>query len=355
MDVTPFFTQVLGQAERFERAGAGVYVGYLEEGTQAREVGYVATGSALGYAGSIDTVVGMTLTGRIAQVVISRETETLAFFRGILDSAFLESVKGKHCTDPFQIGDDIQAVTGATVSLQGLTEAIQVACHRAAGVANIPVKARATPRITMGFPELILLLLFGIGFLAYAPAAHRHRGVLRWLGLGLGLALLGVWLNGSISLIHINALLLGHWPQWRIHLYWYLLVLGVLLPIVLTGRNVYCSHVCPLGAVQQALGTVSGSRLHVPRKIHRAMRWTQRALAWLAVLCALATRNPGIMHYEVSGTLFSLNGAIWQFVLLALVLVASLALMRPWCHYLCPMHVLTDFVRLVRGCFRRLR
>ena len=353
MDVTPFLTQVLSQAERFERAEAGVYVGYAEEDAQAREVGYVAMGSALGYAGSIDTVVGMSLTGQIVQVAISRQTETLAFFQDILDSALLESVIGKHCTDPFQIGHDIQAVTGATVSLQGLTEAIQVACHRAARVAKIPVKAGVTPRITIGFPELILALLFGIGFLGYARVVRKYRRALRWVGLGLGLALLGIWLNGPISLIHINALLMGYWPQWQSHLYWYLLALGVLLPIVLTGRNVYCGHVCPMGAVQQALGALSGNSIHVPRKIHRALHWTQRVLAWVAVLCALATRNPGIIHYELSSTLFSLNGAIWQFSLLALVLIASLALMRPYCHYLCPLRALTDFIRLTRACFRR--
>jgi NosR/NirI family nitrous oxide reductase transcriptional regulator len=354
VEVTPFFKQVLGRAERFERAEAGVYVGYVEEGEQARKVGYVATGSALGYAGPIDTVVGMTQTGRIAQVAIARQTETFAFFHDILDSAFLESVIGKHCADPFQIGDDIQAVTGATVSLQGLTEAIQAACHRAAQVAHIPVKARDLPPITMGFPELILLSLLGMGFLAYGRAMRRYRRVLQWIGLGLGLALLGVWLNRPMSLIHINVLLMGYWPQWQTHLYWYLLVVGVLMPIVLTGRNVYCSDVCPLGAVQQALGALSGTRIHVPRKIDQGLRWGQRILAWLAVVCALATRNPTIIHYDVSGPLFSLNGATWQFALLALVLVTSLALMRPWCNYLCPIRVLTDFIRLVRRCLGRL-
>ena len=64
VDVTPFFTQVLGEAERFERAEAGVYVGYVEAGAQARIAGYVGTGSALGYAGPIDAIVGVTPSGR---------------------------------------------------------------------------------------------------------------------------------------------------------------------------------------------------------------------------------------------------------------------------------------------------
>ena len=354
IEVTPFISQVLEAAEDFQRVETGVYVGHVQEGELARTTGYAATGSALGYAGPIDVVVGVTQAGRITQVAIARQTETFAFFQGILDSAFLESAIGKHCADPFRIGDDIQAVTGATVSLQGLCAAIQSACHKAARAAHIPVKAPDVPQMTIGFPELILLMLLGNGCLAYGRGVRRSRSPWRWICLGLGLVFLGIWLKRPISLIHINALLMGYWPQWQTHLYWYLLVLGVLMPIVLAGRNVYCSHVCPLGAVQQALGALSGSPMRIPRRIDQVLRWAQRLLAWMAVVCALAFRNPGIIHYEISGPLFSLNGAIWQFALLALVLVLSLALMRPWCNYLCPIRVLTDSIQWIRRWLRPL-
>lgn len=340
------FGQVLETAREFKRIAPGVCVGFLQEDGHTRHLGYVATASALGYAGPIEVVVGATPVGRITGVVIARQTETPAFFRHIHDSAVLASVIDKHCADPFQVGSDIQAVTGATVSLQGLTTAIQTACHEVARVAQIPIKAREVPRVSVGFPELVLLLLLANGCLI----SGRNARLWRWIGLGLGLVLVGIWLKRPLSLIHINALLMGYWPQWQTHLYWYLLVLGVLMPIVLTGRNIYCSQICPVGAVQQVLGAASGTQWRVPRRIDQGLRWAQRLLAWLAVCCALAWRNPGILHYEIAGPLFSLNGAVWQFVFLALVLVLSLALVRPWCNYLCPLRVVCDFVRWVRRC-----
>jgi len=348
---TAFLEQALPQAQRFDKVREDVYVGYTREGEAAKSVGYVATGLGTGYAGPIEIAVGLSSEGRIGTVLILRQTETFAFFRRILSARFLESVTGRHCADPFRIGDDVQAVTGATVSLEGLTDAIRSASRQAARQAQIPVPAPTSPKVVFGLPEVVLLLLYGIGFLA-SGLAKRSGRLLRWVGLGLGFVFLGFWLNGPISLIHINALLLGYWPLWQSHLYWYLLLGGVLLPVVVTGRNVYCHCVCPFGAVQQAVGALGGTRVTVPGKVDRLLRWAQRLLAWSAIVCALVFRNPSLVHYEVSGTLFSLTGALWQFVLLAAILVTSLILTRPWCNYLCPIRALTDYIRLVRRSLR---
>jgi Na+-translocating ferredoxin:NAD+ oxidoreductase RnfG subunit len=348
---TAFLEQALPQARHFDKVREDVYVGYARKGEAAEPVGYVATGLGTGYAGPIRIAMSLSNEGRIRAVLILRQTETVAFFRRVLSARFLESVTGKHCADSFRIGDDVQAVTGATVSLEGLTDAIRSASRQAARQAQIPVPAPTSPKIVLGLPEIVLLLLYGIGVLASGPAKRSGR-LLRWVGLGLGLVFLGFWLNGPISLIHINALLLGYWPLWQSHFYWYLLLGGVLLPVVVTGRNIYCHSVCPFGAAQQVVGALGGTRMTVPGKIDRLLRWAQRLLAWAAIVCALVFRNPALVHYEVSGTLFSLTGALWQFVLLAVILVTSLIFTRPWCNYLCPIRAVADYIRLVRRSLR---
>jgi len=150
-----------------------------------------------------------------------------------------------------------------------------------------------------------------------------------------------------MSLIHINSFLLGYWPAWRDHLYWYLLIGGVLLPILLTGKSLYCSHVCPFGAVQQALGAAGMTR-QVPQRVEFYLRWLQRGLVWMAVVCALAFRNPALVPYDLSGALFGWAGLTWQFVALVAILIAALVITRPWCNYLCPIRAITDFIRLAR-------
>jgi polyferredoxin len=151
-----------------------------------------------------------------------------------------------------------------------------------------------------------------------------------------------------LSIININSLLLGYWPNWHTHLYWYLLVMGILLPLVLVGESPYCDSFCPFGAAQEGLKVIGGARQRIPSKYHSYMRWIQRMLAWAAIVLALSFRNPARFNYEVFGTFFNLTGTYFQFALLAVVLVASLFIIRPWCNYLCPLRAVADYIRMMR-------
>ncbi len=47
--------------------------------------------------------------------------------------------------------------------------------------------------------------------------------------------------------------------------------------------------------------------------------------------------QPGLAHYEPFAALFVLKGSMLQWFLLLIVLLLSLILNRPWCHFMCPM------------------
>ncbi len=346
-DMQPALHAALTSADQFVAINDRLYQGEVQEGDQVRSTGLVSLGSAPGYAGPIKTAVAWTLDLRIDRVVIGQQTETKAFYRKLRITSLLDTWRGKACTDSFQIGQDIEAVTGATVSLQGLVESVRQACQAAAHHAGIPVSESKRSPVRLGFPEAVLVLLYGVGFLAYLPGLRTHR-VLRWLGLALGLVGLGFWLNRPVSLGQVNAMLLGYWPLWRTHLYWYLLMGGVLLPTLLTGRSVYCSHVCPMGAVQTGLSFASGKRFSISRRVTAWLRGFQRVLTLGVVIVALVSRNPVLAQYEITGTLFGLTGTWWQFALLAGVLIGSLFWVRPWCLILCPVRAVLDILRMVR-------
>ena len=148
-------------------------------------------------------------------------------------------------------------------------------------------------------------------------------------------------------------MLLGYWPRWQSHVYWYLLMAGVLAVPLLTGRNPYCTSICPFGATQQCLAVVGGARRRVPTRCRAYLPWVPRILAWAVILLALTHRNPALVSYEVYGALFHVVGDLWQFVLLAAVLVASLAITRPWCKYLCPTRVVIEYVVFGRNWARK--
>ena len=346
-DVQSSLQVVLSSADEFVPINGHLYEGVVQAGQTSHAVGLVSLGSAPGYAGPIQTVVSWSSDLKIERILVSKQTETKAFYRKLRIKSLVETWQGKACTDPFQVGQDVQAVTGATVSLEGLSESVRQACRRVADHAGMPVPELTRPPVRLGMPEAVLALLYGVGFLAYLPGLRTCR-VLRWVGLTVGLLVLGCWLNRPVSLVQINAMLLGYWPLWRTHLYWYLLIGGIVLPVLLTGRSVYCSHACPMGAVQEGLNFASGKRFSLSRRVTVWLRWFQRGLTFGVVIVALVSRNPGVVQYEVTGTLFGLTGPMWQFALLALVLIGSLFWVRPWCLIFCPIRAVLDALRMVR-------
>ena len=169
-----------------------------------------------------------------------------------------------------------------------------------------------------------------------------------------GLIFLGFVFNRPLTLTVINRLLLGFWPQWRLELYWIILLAGIVFVLNADNKNPYCEWFCPFGAAQECLGAIGGARVPTPERLRIPLKWFQRILAFSAIIVALIYHNPSVSSYEVFGALFHLIGANWQFGLLAVVLVASLFLKRPWCRYLCPLRPVVDFIRLFRNWTKRL-
>jgi len=101
--------------------------------------------------------------------------------------------------------------------------------------------------------------------------------------------------------------------------------------------NVYCYDFCPFGALQEIAATIGGAK---PKKLRwsKVLLWAQRLLTVAAISLALIYRNPGLSSYEIFGTAFALEGSNFQFALLAIILLSSLFLYRPWCRHLCPLH-----------------
>ena len=340
--------EYLPAADYFEKATDHVYVGYMREPQANKKVGYV--GQSLSWANDnrfIEVAVGVDPEGIITSVTIVRHNEIAAYMNKIVEIP--PQLLGKRCNDPFIVGQGMPQVEGAGPALEHFAQAVREASGRVAHQLDLTQNFAQGPRLVLGWPELVLALLYGSSFLAYGRKT-RFASQLRWGSLIGGFLVLGLWLKNPMSLVHVNALLLGYWPSWQTHVYWYMLVGGVLLPILLTGRSLYCEHLCPFGAIQQGLTGLGHAQREMPVRIRFALRWIQRALVWIAILCALIWRNPVVVHYEIAGTLFSRDGRLWQFVLLAVVLVGAMFISRPWCNSLCPIRALTDFSRLLRRC-----
>ena len=356
VDLQPFLDAAWPNAGRFEELDRDSYR-VLSDGGET--LGYVTTGTASGYGGPLTMAVSMTADGVVDSVAVVAHRETPSFFRTVIDGRFLTRLVGKTNEDPIVLGNDVDGLSGATYTCRGLTQSVHRAAREIAGEfleLEMPADER---RIVFGLPEIVLIALFTI-----AVSRRRIKGkltkVLRWTTLLGGLVFLGFAFNSQFVLAHINMVLIGYWPEWQTHIFWYVLIIGLVLFKATEEWNVYCYDFCPFGALQEIAATIGGAK---PKKLRwsKVLLWAQRLLTLAAISLALIYRNPGLSSYEVFGTAFSLEGSNFQFALLAIILLSSLFLYRPWCRHLCPLHKNTteglfdNTRRIARTAWQKLR
>lgn len=343
-DINAFMKDLLPEKTRIENIGNGVYAAWNHE-SPAELLGYLAVGRAAGYGGELSLVVFLSETGRIINAALLEHRETPAFFKQVIDKGMLGSMTGKQYSDHFLPGEDIDAVSGATLSAQALATAARQAGRTIAVTAlnkNLPEAVK--PGVQFGPAEYLVFFLLLLVLLSGIKSFPYPR-LLRWLTLLSSLIALGFLLNRPLSLISFNKLLLGAWPGWQTNLYLYLLLGGLLFFLLLRNNNPYCERICPFGAFQECIGLIGGGKVRLPASLLVFLRWLQRLLALVLIMSALLADNPTFGNFELSAVLFSFFGATWQFAFLGLILAAGLFVRRPWCLSLCPVKPVLDYFR----------
>jgi len=175
-DVAPLVPEVLPGINSIETQGA-LYVGYDANGEL---VGYAAVGAASGYGGPIEMLVGVDPDGEILGSTIVAERESPGFFRLVESSGLIEGYAGLAITDPLQLDEDLDAVSGATVSAEGVAKSVRTAVQEiAANGLDSPLPPEKQS-IKFGIPEIVLILLFVTGFIAHRMRSRVWKKRIRW-------------------------------------------------------------------------------------------------------------------------------------------------------------------------------
>jgi hypothetical protein len=345
-DLMPFVRQVVPEAGHIVRQDSGLFAAWTDV-SETDFIGYIVTSVADGYGGPLRVAVAVNSTGEVIGTVIADHKETPAWMNRVVHSGLLQSLVGKVYTDDFQVGQDVDGVTGATNTSKALTEAVLLGSRTVARHLDLPVEELPPPEIVFGLPEIVLLALFVVGYVGH-QGRFRFTRQARWLSMLVGMVVLGFVYNLPLTLAFITKLMLGYWPQWQTNLYWYFLIGGILFVFTVDNKNPYCRWICPFGAAQECMGVIGGARSLSPGRFTAVLTWLQRILALAAIVVGVSLRSPGLASYELFGVLFDLLGSWLQFVALGLVLIAALFITRPWCNYLCPIRPVTDFIRVIR-------
>lgn len=190
-----------------------------------------------------------------------------------------------------------------------------------------------------------LLAVFWLVMAAFMTKNAR----LRWTALSVTLVYLGFVTGGFLSVSHITntinlgpSMILGDVPL-------LLMVLFTLITTLIWGR-VFCSTVCPFGALQDFISRFSPKRWQrsVPAWIHdRAIYLKYGVLALLVVMAVVQSSVSIFQYFEPFGTLFFYSSSVVLWTILVLILLASAVVKRFYCRYMCPLGAALGVLSLV--------
>ncbi|MCI9547391.1 MAG: 4Fe-4S binding protein [Lachnospiraceae bacterium] len=128
-------------------------------------------------------------------------------------------------------------------------------------------------------------------------------------------------------------------------------VLGLLMLFGVALGRVSCGLLCPFGLVQDLLHKAPGPKFQPPRRIDKPGRYIKYVVFLFLVLllpgppyfckyiCPAGTLSGGIPLLLANPELQKAAGALfdWKLLILAVILMVSVFIHRPFCRYLCPL------------------
>lgn len=305
---------------------------------------YGVISSASGYGGPITMLTAINKEGEIVNSIILENAETPSYLWRVLDSGYPENLQGHAITELLSSNEDIDAVSGATRTTEGILAAVEK------GVAQVGQNQLgvAVPKVeTYHFQwedgAIVLLLITAV------IAALRKIKKLRIPLLIASVFIIGFMAKSSLSLGNFTSIVMNKMPVITERPIWFFLVIGILVATLFFGKNVYCGWLCPFGAVQEGIyKALNLTKNRLDQRITAITGKSRWFFIWFAAMLALIFNNPGIASYEPFSPFFGGEANTAQWILMGLVLITSIVVFRFWCRCFCPVGTVLDFLAQVK-------
>ncbi|HOX05046.1 MAG TPA: 4Fe-4S binding protein [Planctomycetota bacterium] len=294
-----------------------------------------------GYGGPVPALVAAGPDDRIVGLRLLPNRETPGNIEAIEDAGFLERWNGL----PWREAADreVDAVSGSTVTCRAISAGVRRRLGLAAGRPP-PAAASSAPVVTFSWREAVSLLLLAAALVAMLwPRLARRRGVrpamqlavLGWLGFAtagmLSVALLAGWAEGGAAPWRTAPALVA------------ICALALAFPAV-TGRQFYCTHLCPHGAAQELAGRAGLRRRELPERAGRLLRLAPGLLLTAMVALVVLGTAPPLESFEPFSAYLLGAAGLLPALLAAAGLAASVFLARAWCSHGCATGALLRFL-----------
>ena len=294
--------------------------------------GWLITSKQQGWGGPMEVGTWIDLKGTIKKLIVIGHRETPVFFNALVKGNYFEQYKKKHIQEKFITGQDIDAVSGATISSRAVAEATKKGAHKW-GREHFGYTFNKKPfSIKIGSNEFIMIVLYAVIIIS---AVRRYRKM-RYITLAFSIVFMGFYLRSPISISAFGSLLMGYMPSVSNHILWWILFIGAILMALIMGKNLYCYWACPFGGIQEFIHRLGGFNTKVNQTINRIAGRVVYILFWLSFMLMFLSTNPAIGTFEPFAVLFSFKGYGVQWYLVSIAIFGSFFIPRFWCRFFCP-------------------
>lgn len=312
-------------------------------------VGYLVLEGHYGYQSEVVMATLVDTNGTVLDARAYSQEESPSYFRKLVGSSFFKNnFVGDPIADGFSIDANVDAISHATISSNAATKAVQEGVSFV-GEHYLDISVATHDNgIAIGYLDVLVFMML---VLALLTSRFAKKKILVWGCRVYSIVVMGFMASQFITLAVLLAFFSLDWPSVVDYLRWYLLVFGVLLIILGTGKNVYCAYICPFGALEEAvfaLGGPIGKKPLNPR-VGKLLRWFPGVLVFISLVLALGLHNLDYTNYEPFSLIFGQVGIGIQWVLLPLVLLGALFSRRIYCNFACPVGYVLRKIVAVRS------
>lgn len=183
------------------------------------------------------------------------------------------------------------------------------------------------------------VILLGALLSLVMAAFFSKKSAIRWSAMTVTLLYLGFYKQGFLSVSHITSLIKQGPMVFTSNLTTLMIVAFTVITTLIWGR-IFCSSLCPFGALQDFLARFAPKRwkIRMPQAIHDRAIYIKYGI--LALILTLAVTSPTVsvfQYFEPFGTIFFLSPSVLLWVILVAILVACVLVERFYCRYVCPL------------------
>lgn len=304
-----------------------------------------AADNVVGFQGPTDTLIGLDLGGQVNGFVVGDSYDNEPYVGYVREDDYFRKTFNGLSVDELATSDlhamQVEGVSGATMTSIAVAEGITAAARESL----IPARETASPSVWSGLgihdigTALVIVVAILIGF-----TSLRANKPLRIAFQLLLIAYLGLMTGHLLS----QAMIAGwakHGVPWRNAAGLTMLAIAAFACPIFTKRNIYCSHICPHGALQQLVKGRVGYQVTLNRTATKLLKLIPGLLLLWCLIVSLAALSFSLVDIEpFDAYLFPIAG--WATLTVAVVgIVASLFVPMAYCRFGCPTGKLLEYLR----------